>query len=246
MISMRQDLNDTKRISSPRNDQTLVFLVRHAQTAWNLERRFQGQLDVPLSARGLEQAAIVADWLKNQPVQYAALYTSDLARARHTAQLIGERLGLLPQASEALREINAGEWQGLLTVEIEEHYPGQMLRWHREPHDFRLPGGETIPEVQARVLSWYRGAVAAHRGQAILAVSHGLAIRTLLAALNGWDVADAEAMKAAGLDNTGVAVMLADHSSGHDSMLLLNYLGHLEDAAGHQVATERADEPTTV
>lgn len=246
MSAMSQGLENSEHVSSHSSNQTLVYLVRHAQTEWNLERRFQGQFDVPLSATGLEQAAIVADWLKNQSQQFSALYTSDLERAGQTAQLIGERLRLVPQPVEALREIHAGDWQGLLTVEIEERYPGQMLRWHQEPHDFRLPGGETIPEVQARVVAWYRQAVAGHRGRAIVAVSHGLAIRTLLAALNGWDVADAEAMKTAGLGNTGVAVLLADHGTGRSTMLLLNYLGHLDDASSLGAAGERTNEPTAV
>jgi probable phosphoglycerate mutase len=238
--------NNTEKVSAPQSDQTLVYLVRHAQTGWNLERRFQGQLDVPLDDAGMTQAASVADWLINQNLHFTAVYTSDLSRALQTAQAIGERLGLVARPVPALREIHGGEWQGLLPAEIEERYPGQLERWHREPHEFRLPGGETVPEVQARVTAWYRDTVEAHPGEAIVVVSHGLAIRTLLAALNGWDLADAEAMKAAGMGNTGVAVMLAHHDSGHTSMLRLNSLGHLEDAASGEATGERSNEPATV
>ena len=246
MSTITKITNNNDNFTAPAANQTLVFVIRHAQTAWNLERRFQGQLDVPLSAEGETQAASVADWLNSQHLHFASIYTSDLLRARQTAGPIGERLELEPRPVEALREIHAGEWQGLLTVEIEQRYPGQMVRWHREPHQFRIPGGETIPEVQARVVTWYGEAIRAHRGESIVVVSHGLAIRTLLVALNGWDLADADAMKAAAMGNTGVAVILSDHDSGLSSMLLLNSLRHLERATGMEAAGERTNEPTAV
>ncbi len=224
----------------------MVYLIRHGQTEWNLERRFQGQLDVPLSAAGRVQAQVVANWLYSQPLNFAALYTSDLMRAYQTALPIGERLGLVPQRVEALREINAGEWQGLLTTEIEDRYPGQLARWHREANEFRLPGGETIPEVRARVHGWYMQAIEAHRGQAISVVSHGMAIRSLLSALNGWDVADTERMRQAGMGNTGVTALLTDHERGQSSLLFFNSLVHLEAAARPQETLEPANEPAAV
>ncbi|MDQ3705306.1 MAG: histidine phosphatase family protein [Chloroflexota bacterium] len=228
------------------SDETLVYLVRHGQTEWNLERRFQGQLDVPLSAEGHAQAEYVANWLDGQGLNFVALYTSDLMRAYETAIPIGERLALVPQRVGALREINAGDWQGLLTTEIEDRYPGQLARWHREANEFRLPGGETIPEVRARVHGWYMQATEAHRGQAIIVVSHGMAIRSLLSALNGWDLADTERMKQAGMGNTGITAVLADHQRGQSSQLFFNSLVHLEAAARSQQALEPANEPAAV
>lgn len=233
-------------LTAPGPDETLACLVRHAQTAWNLERRFQGQLDVPLDAEGFEQADLVANWLNSQSIDFAALYTSDLTRARRTAKAIGERLGLSPQPVPALREIHAGEWQGLLTAEIEERYPGHMARWHREANEYRLPGGETIPEVRARVVAWYAEAIKVHRGQAILVVSHGLAIRSLISALERWDVADSERMKRAGMGNTGVTALLADHIGGQSSILLLNSLSHLEGGTHSGASQERSNEAPTV
>ncbi|HEX8229573.1 MAG TPA: histidine phosphatase family protein [Chloroflexia bacterium] len=228
--------------------ETLVYIVRHAQTAWNLEKRFQGQLDVALSDEGRTQSRAVADWLYSQQVSFSAVYASDLQRAWHTAQSIAERLGLVPEPVQALREIHAGNWQGLLPTEIEERYPGQPARWYTEANEFRLPGGETIPEVRARVHGWYMKTIDAHRGQAIVVVSHGMAIRSLLSALNGWDVADTERMKAAAMGNTGVTALLADHERGQSSVLFFNSLAHLENAAHPQSqgAVERTNEPATV
>ncbi|MDQ3929586.1 MAG: histidine phosphatase family protein [Chloroflexota bacterium] len=233
-------------VTQPGPNETLVYLVRHAETAWNLERRFQGQLDVPLSDKGLEQSATVANWLASQCIKFSALYTSDLQRAYKTAQAIGKRLGLVPQPVHVLREIHAGDWQGLLTTEIEERYPGQLARWHREANEFRLPGGETVPEVRTRIHGWYKQATEAHKGQAILVVTHGMAIRSLLSALCGWDVTDTERMKNAAMGNTGVTALLADLESGHSSVLFFNSLVHLEDAARVDKSLEQTNEPAVV
>src|SRR3712207_1483873 len=246
MISTTYPATAAGGILSQRQDQTLVYVVRHGQTVWNLERRFQGQLDVPLSDVGHEQARSVADWLANQQVEFVAVYTSDLIRASRTAAPIGERLGLVPQAVSALREINAGKWQGLLPAEIEEQYPGALARWYREANDFRLPGGETVPEVQARVNTWYSQAITSHRGQAIVAVSHGMAIRSLLSALEGWNLADTERMKGAAMGNTGVTALLADHSTGQSKVLLFNSLVHLEGATASPIEPRANNEPAAV
>ncbi|MDQ3930918.1 MAG: histidine phosphatase family protein [Chloroflexota bacterium] len=233
-------------LTSPGPGETLACLVRHAQTEWNRERRFQGQLDVPLDAEGVEQSKHLAEWLSEQPVHFTALYASDLARARHTAETIGERLGLSPRLVPALREIDAGEWQGLLTTQIEDLYPGQMARWHREANYFRLPGGETIPEVRSRVLAWYAEAIKAHRGEAIVVVSHGLAIRSLMSALEGWDVSDTQRMRMASMGNTGVTALLADHASNRSSVLFYNSLSHLEPITPPGSHVEGTVEPPVV
>src|SRR3712207_2914672 len=110
-------------------DQTLIYLVRHGQTTWNIERRFQGQLDVPLSEEGLRQAEAVASWLVRQRVRFGAVYSSDLLRAKQTAEAIGRRLGLEAEPVRALREIHVGDWQGMLSTEIERRYPGDLEKW---------------------------------------------------------------------------------------------------------------------
>lgn len=212
-------------------DQTLIYLVRHGQTTWNIERRFQGQLDVPLSEEGMRQAEAVAAWLGNQPIPFGAIYTSDLLRAKQTAEAIGKRLGLEPEPVRDLREIHVGDWQGMLSTEIESRYPGQLERWRNESHLFRIPGGETVQEVQARMLAWYAEAIRARRGQAIVVVSHGMSLKGLLAALSGWELGDERIVKSGHIGNTGVNVMLADHVSAHSTTLLLNSLLHLNGSS---------------
>lgn len=215
--------------------QTLVYLVRHGQTTYNIERRFQGQLDVPLSEEGEKQARAVADWLALQPVSFSALYSSDLLRALETARTIAARIGLIPQQERALREIHVGEWQGLVSDEIEARFPGQLSGWHDQAPGFRVPGGETTAELQRRMLDWYRQAIAVHRGRAIIVVSHGMALGSLVAGLNEWDLSDRERMAQVRHGNTGVSVLLADHTGNNSRALLINSLAHLENGRAAEV-----------
>src|SRR5438874_2399468 len=135
---------------------TLVYLVRHGETEWNVERRFQGQLDVELSKTGLRQAVAVSRWLASQPVKFSAIYSSDLKRASRTALIIGAKLDLMPRLDPALREINAGDWQGLVASEIEALFPGKLDEWHEKVDSLTLPVGESIAAVQERVLAAYQ------------------------------------------------------------------------------------------
>lgn len=215
--------------------QTLVYLVRHGQTTYNVERRFQGQIDVPLSEEGEKQAGAVADWLALQPVSFSALYSSDLLRALETARAIGARIGLIPQPESALREIHVGEWQGLASDEIEARFPGQLAGWRDQAPGFRVPGGETTAELQWRMLNWYRQAISAHQGQAIIVVSHGMALGSLIVGLNEWDLSDRERMAQVRHGNTGVSVLLADHAGNRSRTLLINSLAHLEDGPAAEV-----------
>ena len=99
-----------------------LYLVRHGETHSNRERRFQGQLDVPLSPAGHEQAVALGRWLADRPARFDALYSSDLRRAAQTAETVGAHLGLTPILTPALREIDCGEWQGLTGAEIEARF----------------------------------------------------------------------------------------------------------------------------
>lgn len=225
--------NETRVIPRTINsDQTLIYLIRHGQTSYNIERRFQGQLDVPLSEEGTQQAQAVANWLADQPVEFGALYASDLQRALATARAIGDKLDLVPEQAEALREIHVGEWQGLVSDEIEARFPGQLSLWRDQTPGFHVPGGETTAELQKRMLDWYVDAITRHRGQAVIVVSHGMALSSLVARLNGWDMADTERTRQARHGNTGVSIVLADHVSRQSHTLLLNSLAHLENPTG--------------
>lgn len=157
---------------------TQLCLIRHGQTDWNLAGRYQGQSDVPLNATGRAQAQAISQILKNQP--FAALYSSDLGRARETAEIIGELLSLPVRLEPGLREIHQGEWEGQLSTIIQARYADL---WHErlvDPASVRPPGGETVGEVAARVWAALDEIARQHPNAAVLIVSHGLAIATAL------------------------------------------------------------------
>jgi len=210
-----------------RPDETLIFLVRHAETSWNVERRFQGQTDVPLSSKGKDQALQVADWLESRQVRIAAIYSSDLQRARATARPIADRFRIEPSYSTELRELNCGAWQGLTVAEVEEKYPGELQRWREDIQGFTLPGGESIPDVQRRVFSYLDNAIKAHRGEAILVVSHGAALSSYIAAINGWDLQETWDSHRARMSNTGVTAIAISHTGRPPHTLSFNSIIHL-------------------
>ncbi len=133
-------------------EQTLrLLLVRHGETNWNREGRFQGQIDVPLNENGLEQGAKAAKFLENAPFQFAI--TSPLLRPKATAEAIlqfhpGLELALEPE----LAEISHGAWEGKLEPEVESEYPGEIERWRTVPHEVQMPEGENLQQVWDRAI----------------------------------------------------------------------------------------------
>ena len=128
---------------------TRFWLARHGETDWNLEGRFQGQADPPLNAKGLEQAHTLADRLVGESI--AAIYCSDLQRARRTAQIIGKRLRLKPKVDKRLREISLGAWEGMQKEQIQSVYSELWQRRKLDPLNVPAPGGENLLELAERV-----------------------------------------------------------------------------------------------
>lgn len=151
-----------------------VLLVRHGQSTWNAEGRWQGWADAPLSAIGEEQARAAA---KHLP-EIEAVVSSDLLRARRTAELLCEGRNLSPvQVYRGLRERGVGEFEGMTNPEIAERFPHLIGQDGSRPLD--IPGAEPIPSVISRVIATLSRVAKAHQGEAVLAVSHGGVIRAL-------------------------------------------------------------------
>jgi broad specificity phosphatase PhoE len=216
----------------PGRGRTLIYLVRHGLTEWNLQKRFQGHLDVPLSPDGLEQARRVAAWLAHQPVHFTAIYSSDLARAAQTAATIGDKLGLRPEFSPELREIFCGRWQGLSVEDVESLYPGKLTEWRDRVDRFTLPGGECVLDVQKRTFAFYRRVLEQHPGEAVILVSHGVALAALQSAIHGWDIVDTWKTGRARMGNTGVTAFAVEHATGEVDLLLSNSSAHLPSPTG--------------
>ncbi len=157
---------------------TTLVLIRHGETDWNVEGRWQGQADPPLNERGRDQARRVAEYYSQFGL--AALYSSDLRRAMETAQIIGARIGLEIIPEPRLREINLGRWQGMLTEDIQAQYPEEFQRWHHEPLSVQPPGGETIHALAARVLEVINEMIARYPKRRVGVVAHELPIAIVL------------------------------------------------------------------
>jgi broad specificity phosphatase PhoE len=149
---------------------TELLIVRHGETDWNAELRFQGHADRSLNETGRAQARALADELAD--VEAEAIYSSDLARARETAEIVGDRLGLPVVELRELREIDVGSWEGLTRDEVAAKFPEDSRGWRH---------GETYDELAARVLPALERIARAHPGGRVVVVGHGGTMRTLRA-----------------------------------------------------------------
>ena len=176
---------------------TRIVAIRHGETAWNVEARLQGQLDIPLNAVGRRQAATLADALRDEGL--AAVFASDLGRAWDTAGALAGPLGLPLVAERDLRERGFGTLEGLTRQQIDRDLPALARRWHSREPDFAPAGAESLRLFQARCLAAVERLAAAHAGQAIALVSHGgvldclyrAATRVALDAPRSWPLGNA-------------------------------------------------------
>jgi probable phosphoglycerate mutase len=164
---------------------TTLVLIRHGETDWNVEGRYQGQADPPLNARGLAQAHELAAKLRD--VGLDVLYTSPLRRALQTARVVADALGLRLHVEPRLMEIHQGDWQGRLRDEIAARYPELFRRWLTEPWSVTPPGGESLSQVQARVYAALDDILARHPGQRIGLVTHRIPIALIKVRYQGLD-----------------------------------------------------------
>lgn len=155
---------------------TAILLLRHGQSTWNAEGRWQGQSNPPLSDLGREQAKEASGNLPE--VGATAVVTSDLDRARTTGEILADALGLGPPVEDQdLREYDVGDWEGLTREEIEKGWPDQVAAW-KEGRLLATPGGETRSAFLQRVMAALRRvAEAAELGDTIVVVTHGGVIR---------------------------------------------------------------------
>ncbi|MGQ9558206.1 MAG: alpha-ribazole phosphatase [Desulfurispora sp.] len=157
-----------------------VYLVRHGETVWNKDRRFQGHTDIALSERGMEQARALSLRLSKQKI--AAVYASDLQRALQTAEVLARPHALPVQACPELRELHFGHWEGLTFHEMQEGYPAELKAWWNSPLDTAVPGSqETLRSMAGRVSGIVSQLVKRHLGNSILVVCHGGPVRALVA-----------------------------------------------------------------
>jgi 2,3-bisphosphoglycerate-dependent phosphoglycerate mutase len=150
---------------------TDILLIRHGETAWNAERRLQGHLDIPLNGEGERQAALLAAALAAESID--AVVSSDLARARQTAQAVADTKGLALRQDQRLRERCYGGFEGLLYSEIEQRFPREFAAWQARDVDARLPEGRNRAETFRVFFDRATGAILALAAEAAAAVPGG-------------------------------------------------------------------------
>lgn len=152
-----------------------ILLIRHGETAWNAERRLQGHLDIPLNDEGERQARLLAEALAPEPID--VVVSSDLQRARQTAQAVATLRSMPLHADPALRERCYGGFEGLLYSEIEQRFPAEFTAWQARDVDAVLPTGkncgETFRQFYTRATEAILATAAAHPGRTIAIVAHG-------------------------------------------------------------------------
>ena len=156
---------------------TELILIRHGETAWNRERRMQGQTNTPLSDVGRAQAEAAGRRLALHP--FAALYSSDLSRAWDTATAISRASGRDIRREPALRERTFGVFEGLTYDEMSQRYPAEHARFALRDPDYAVPGGESPRQFYERTLTCLENIAAAHEGDCVVVVTHGLVLDTL-------------------------------------------------------------------
>lgn len=179
-----------------------VLLIRHAETDWNAQGRWQGHEPVPLSEKGRTQARKLAEHLSTRPI--GSVYTSDLPRALETATALAEGLGVEPLHDKRLREWHLGIFQGLTRSEILEKYPTEFEENRRDYFDYVIPNGESRRQLQARAYEAWQQIVNDGVGPEVALVSHGGTLKMLLLRLFE---SDAPALREIHIDNTSITTI---------------------------------------
>jgi broad specificity phosphatase PhoE len=162
---------------------TTLLLARHGETDWNRDGRWQGLSDTRLNDLGREQAEALAAELDDA---VDVVYSSDLARARETAEIVAARLGLEVRLDPRLRERGFGAWEGLTTAEIENRFAESHRRW-RAGEGAGAEDAEPFAAFAARIHAFLEDAVRQHPGQTVLVIAHGGSIRVIHALATGLD-----------------------------------------------------------
>ncbi|MFM8526304.1 MAG: histidine phosphatase family protein [Cyanobacteriota bacterium] len=202
-----------------------ILLVRHGETDWNRQGRFQGQIDIPLNSNGWSQARAAGSFLADTRIDRA--YSSSMARPRQTAEaILASHPGVPLTTLKGLVEIGHGLWEGCLESEIAEGWPQLLADWKRAPETVQMPEGETIQQVWDRAMdTWHRIVASLAPGETALVVAHDAVNKAILCALLGLTPGDIWAIKQG---NGGVTVIdQPQETGGSATVTSLNITAHL-------------------
>ncbi len=186
-------------------ESTRILAIRHGETAWNVDTRIQGHLDIPLNETGLQQARWLAQALAGRDAVHA-IYASDLVRAHLTAQTIAQAMGLRVTAHPGLRERAFGDFQGRTFAEIEAELPEHAHHWRKRSPEWTPPGpGESLIALRDRVMTTVNELASRHVDEQIVLVAHGGVMDVLYRAATRLDL---QAPRTWELPNTAVNRLL--------------------------------------
>jgi broad specificity phosphatase PhoE len=202
---------------------TTFYVIRHGETDWNLNGRWQGHADVPLNQVGRAQAQRLAERLRASGPHFTAIYSSDLKRAWETACTLGAMVGLEPRALPALREIDVGSWSGMSSAQVHA-LDGDTYARIQSGEDLARGGGERFLDLYNRVVAAVEQLAAERAGATLALVTHGGPVRVLLlhaardkSGVNPYRIH---------IGNTAITVLIHDPSGWNFS--LVNDMSHLE------------------
>lgn len=197
---------------------TRMYLIRHGQVAGYDQPRYNGQTDVALTDYGVEQYHLLKDRLADTKI--SACYTSDLTRCTTGAGIICKSFGIEPTPRRELRELNIGEWEGLTWQEIKASWPEGWQARLNDLVNYRVPGGENLLDVEARVMPVIAEIVERHKGQEVLVVGHGGVNRIVLLNAIGAPLAGMFNIE----QNYGCLNIIDYYADGRATVKLLNAL----------------------
>ncbi len=200
-----------------------IYLLRHGETEWNKEWRFQGQKDVNLSTRGLEQAERAANKIKE--IELDSIYSSDLVRAKKTAIVAAHNHNLNIQESINLREISFGDWEGLAYKDFSGEEREHFNRWLEDPVNYPVPGGETLSQLQGRVESFLVDIIiSSEENSNTLIVTHGGPIKAVISRALKTDIRNFASLV---ISPASLSIIQVYEKSFY--LTLLNDVCHLDD-----------------
>ena len=202
-----------------------IILVRHGETDWNKQGRFQGQIDIPLNKNGKAQAKAASEFLKTTVIKKA--FSSSLSRPKETAQIIlNEHPGIEISVKDNLKEIGHGKWEGKLESEIKSDWPDLLKKWKISPEKVQMPEGENIKEVSARsITGWHEICKDLKNDETALVVAHDAVNKTILCHLLGLMPSKIWMIKQG---NGGITIIdLSEEEGQPDQITCLNITSHL-------------------
>jgi len=202
---------------------TVISLVRHGETKWNVLGKFQGCQDIDLSNEGIQQAKYLSKRFQNK---IDHIYTSPLKRAHKTAEIISQGSNVTPIIKSDLREINFGEWEGLTIKEIQANFPEKFIEWRNDELNGPMCGGDlSLKKASVRATKAILEIAKEHTGENIIIVAHGGIIKAGLIGIFDLKMTMYHKMM---LGNTSVCKIIFDDNL-NPKIITLNDTSHLPD-----------------